>query len=99
VLIVEKIGSIPKYYEFCRRRNIISIMAQILKETNTAVNKTRIMYKCNLNYSQLQKYLKMMLEMKLLVRKIDNDCREKFVATSKGNVFAKKFHLLQVQMT
>jgi predicted transcriptional regulator len=74
-------------------------MAQILKETNTAVNKTRIMYKCNLNYSQLQKYLKMMLEMKLLVRKIDNDCREKFLATSKGNFFVKKFHLLQVQMT
>ena len=76
----------------------MSIIAQILKETKTPVNKTRIMCNCNLNYSQLQIYLKALLEMKFLARKIDNDSKKKFVATSKGKNFAEQFHLLQAQM-
>ena len=96
--ILIKIGSNSAYYEVCRRDRI-TIIAQILKVTNTAVTKYQIKSKSNLNYSQLQVYLEMMLEKKLLVRKIDNNRREKFVATSKGKIFSKEFHLLQVLMT
>jgi predicted transcriptional regulator len=98
VLIVIETGSTPKYYEFFKRRNSMSIIAQILEETSIPVNKTQIIYKCNLSHSQMQVYLEAMLEMKLLTRKIDNDPNEKIVATSKGKNFTEQFHLLQAQI-
>ena len=73
-------------------------MAEILTETRTRLKKTRIMYKCNLNYKQLELYIKMLLEKKLLARKTDEKGREKFVTTTKGNNFVKNFQNLQALM-
>ena len=81
------------------RRNILHTMAQILKETNTPMNNTQIMGKCNLNYKQLEIYTEILLEKNLLARKTEDNGRITFIATRMGNDFAKKFHLLQVQMT
>jgi predicted transcriptional regulator len=97
-LVVIKIGSTLKNYEFCSKRSILGTIAQILKETNTAVNKTQIMYKCNLNYKQLEIYTKILLEKNLLARKTDNNGQVTFIATPRGNDFVKKFHLLQAQL-
>jgi len=73
-------------------------MAEILTETRTRLKKTRIMYKCNLNYKKLELYIKMLLEKKLLARKTDEKGREKFVTTTKGNNFVKNFQNLQALM-
>lgn len=73
-------------------------MAQILKETNTAVNKPQIMYKCNLNYKQLELYTEILLEKNLLARKTDKNGHFSVIATRTGNDFVKNFHLLQVKM-
>lgn len=89
MFILIKTRPTSKYDEFYTRRNSSNIITQILKETNATVEKTQFMHKCSLNYSQLQIYLEAMLEMKLLARKIDNNCREKSVMTHKRDVFAK----------
>jgi predicted transcriptional regulator len=73
-------------------------MDQILKETNTAVNKTQIVYKCNLNYKQLEIYTEILLEKNLLTIKTDKNGRVSFITTRRGNDFVKNFHLLLVQM-
>ena len=53
-------------------------MAKILSETKIGLNKTRIIQKCNLNYLQLQPYIKILLEKQMLTRKCDRNGREKF---------------------
>jgi len=73
-------------------------MNKILIETNMGLNKKRIIYKCNLNYQQLQLYLKILLIKKLLARKLDKDGKEKFVTTTKGNNLVKDFQALQTIM-
>jgi predicted transcriptional regulator len=99
VQFLEPISSLKKDSEASNRRNRIDMMAKILTETKTGLNKTWIMYKCNLSYKQLQTYIKILLEKKLLVRKKDEKGREKFVTTTKGNNFLKNFHALQTQIT
>lgn len=96
VLFLETISSIKKGPKSNNIRNRIEIMAKILIETKTDLNKIRIIYKLNLSYQQLQLYLKFLLQKKLLVRKVDKKGREKFVTTTKGNNFVKNFHLLHV---
>ena len=92
---LETIFSTKKYPKFSNRRDRISIIADILTEAKTALNKTRIMCKCNLNYKQIGLYTGMLLEKKLLERKTDDEGREKFVTTAKGNNFTKNFQKLQ----
>ena len=74
-------------------------MAKILIETEKGLNKTRVMYNCNLNYQKLQLYLKFLLKTKLLAKKVDNDGREKFVTTTEGKNFVEDFYVLQTLMT
>jgi len=47
-------------------RSQIDIMANILNEAVEGTKKTRIMYRCNLSYKQLQSYIKLLLGMELL---------------------------------
>ena len=73
-------------------------MVQILIEAKKGLNKTRIIYNCNLNYHQLLVYLDFLLLNKFLVRQVDVDGKEKFVTTQKGNFFVKEFQQLQILM-
>jgi len=77
---------------------MFGIMVQILIEANKGLNKTRIIYNCNLNYNQLLVYLDFLLVNKFLVRQVDVDGQEKFVTTQKGNFFVKEFQQLQILM-
>lgn len=98
VFPLETIPLITKYPKFSNRRDRIAIMAEILAETKTGLKKTRIICKCNLSYKQLELYIKMLLEQKLLARKSDEKGQEKFVTTTKGNNFVKNFQALQALM-
>ena len=98
VLFLETTSLIKKCPKSNTKRDRIEIMAKILIETETGLNKTRIIYNCNLNYQQLQLYLKFLLIKKLLARKVDKDGKEKFVTTTKGNNLVKDFRVLQTKM-
>ena len=85
---LETTSLIKKYTKSNIKRDTIEIIAKILIAAETGLNKTRIIYNCNLNYQQLQLYLKFLLIKKFLVRKVDEDGGEKFETTTKGNNFA-----------
>jgi predicted transcriptional regulator len=95
VFPLASITSITDYTNLSNRRDRLAIMCEILIEARTALIKTRIMYKCNLSYKQLTLYIEMLLKKKLLSKKIDDDGRERFVTTQKGNRFIGKFQNLQ----
>jgi predicted transcriptional regulator len=68
------------------KRERMEIMAEILCHCNQQKAKTDIMYKVNLNYAQLKKYLGYMTSLGLLVAD-----RNKYAATLKGQRFLKLF--------
>ncbi|MBN1357905.1 hypothetical protein JW988_03960 [Candidatus Bathyarchaeota archaeon] len=68
------------------KRERMEIMAEILCYCIQQKAKTDIMYKVNLNYAQLKKYLGYMTFQGLLVAD-----RNKYVATLKGQRFLKLF--------
>ena len=75
-------------WDFVRglKRERMEIMAEILCYCNQQKAKTDIMYKVNLNYGQLKKYLEYMTFQGLLAAD-----RNKYVATLKGQRFLKLF--------
>ena len=96
---METTSLINKYTKSNIKRDTIEIIAKILIEAETGLNKTRIIYNCNLNYQKLQLYLKFLLKTKLLARKVDNDGREKFVTTREGKNFVEDFYVFQTLLT
>ena len=72
-----------------RKRSDIDIMANILSEANKGTKKTRIMYRCNLSYSQLQVYLDVLRDMGFLAShsKKEGGKLNYFKTTSKGLKF------------
>ena len=68
---LETTSLINKYTKSNIKRDTIEIIAKILIEAETGLNKTRIIYNSNLNYQQLQLYLKILLMKKLLARKVE----------------------------
>ena len=64
-------------------------MAAIIKIAIEGTLKTQIMYKANLSFTQLTKYLPLMLDSKLLTQTIYDD-REGFVVTEQRLDFLRK---------
>ena len=81
-------------------RSQIDIMANILNEAIKGAKKTRIMYRCNLSYRQLQRYLKLLLGMELLksVSKVESDETDFFKTSAKGRAFLDAYRRLRVLM-
>jgi predicted transcriptional regulator len=84
-----------------RKRSDIDVMASILMEAHEGARKTRIMYRCNLSYMQLQVYLKLLLGMRLLASNSEKDSNELdlFKTTAKGLKFLDAYRTLKVLMT
>ncbi len=70
------------------KRDRMKIISDILEITRHGCTKTRIMYKANLSYDQLQRYLKLMQDTRLLIT-FPND--RKYQTSSKGMLFLKTF--------
>jgi predicted transcriptional regulator len=82
-------------------RSEIDIMASILNEARKGARKTRIMYRCNLSYKQLQTYLKLLvgLDMLIFVSKKGNNTTGFFKTSGKGVEFLDAYRKLKVLMT
>ena len=89
---------ISRYPTARNRRDRIAIIAEILTETNFGRTRVRIMSKCNLNSKQIEIFIKLLLEKKLLAKKIHDNGRVTFLVTQRGKDFIKKFHYLQALM-
>ena len=68
------------------KRERVEIIAEILCYCNQQKAKTEIMYKVNLNYAQLKRYLKCLTSQGLLVADMN-----KYATTRKGHRFLKLF--------
>jgi predicted transcriptional regulator len=83
-----------------RKRSDVDIIASILGEARKGAKKTRIMYRCNLSHRQLQVYLKLLLDMKLLMS-ISEERESKtnfYQATTKGHNFLDAYCKLKELM-
>jgi predicted transcriptional regulator len=72
-----------------KRRDKLSIIAEILEIAREGTLKTQIMYKANLSFSQLKEYLKFMLK-KDLLNKFCANGKEVYAATEKGLDFLQR---------
>jgi len=55
-----------------RRRSRVEVIIEILTEALGGVNKTRLMYRCNLNLGRFNRYLKELLDAGLIERVVAN---------------------------
>jgi predicted transcriptional regulator len=69
-----------------KRRDKLSIMAEILEIAKPGTLKTQIMYKANLSFAQLNEYLRFMLKTRLL-NKFNANGKDVYGSTKKGEDF------------
>jgi predicted transcriptional regulator len=72
-----------------KRRDKLSIIAEILEIAKEGTLKTQIMYRANLSFAQLNDYLKFMLKANLLNKHHING-KHVYVATEKGIDFLQR---------
>ena len=72
-----------------KRRDKLSIIAEILEIAKEGTLKTQIMYKANLSFAQLNDYLKFMQKTSLL-RKFRANGKDVYTATEKGIDFMRR---------
>jgi predicted transcriptional regulator len=72
------------------KRGRLEIIREILILSRKPAKKTSILYKCNLSFSQLQKYLEYIISRNLLTNS-KNDGRTFYLITEKGNEFLKEY--------
>jgi len=73
-------------------------MASILDEAIKGAKKTRIMYKCNLSHTQLQRYLKLLVGMDFLRSKKGSSETSYFKTSAKGRAFLDAYRELKALM-
>ncbi|MBS7281301.1 MAG: winged helix-turn-helix transcriptional regulator [Candidatus Freyarchaeota archaeon] len=54
------------------RRSRVEVIIEILSEALDGVNKTRLMYRCNLNFGRFNRYLRELLDAGLVERVVSN---------------------------
>ena len=72
-----------------KRRDKLSIIAEILEIAKDGTLKTQIMYKANLSFAQLNDYLKFMMKTSLLT-KFRTGGKDVYTATEKGVDFLQR---------
>jgi predicted transcriptional regulator len=72
-----------------KRRDKLSIIAEIIEIARDGALKTQIMYKANLSFSQLTEYITFMSKADLL-EKFENSGREVYSVTPKGLDFFQR---------
>lgn len=84
-----------------RHRNRLDIMADILKASLGGSRKTHVMYRCNLSFTQLEKYLGVMRSKGLLKIVLEEGSQklELFEPTEKGNSFLQKYGRLKALLS
>jgi len=72
-----------------KRRDKLSIIAEVLEIAKGGTLKTQIMYKANLSFAQLNDYLQFMLKTRLL-NKLRTNGKDVYSATEKGVDFLQR---------
>ena len=72
-----------------RRRSRLEVVADILTEALNGANKTRIMYRANLNFLSFDKHVSELLDKGLIVRENSPDGRVVYRTTDRGKRFLK----------
>ena len=75
------------------RRSELEIINDILILAEQNVKKTAILYKCNLSYNQMQKYLKFLVHKKAIKQDIDDDGIKTYKTTRYGNSFLRDINI------
>ena len=73
-----------------RRRDRLYIMAEILEVAIDGALKTQMMYRANLSFAQLNEYLKLLTDLKLL-EILENNGRRIYKTTSKGMHYLQSY--------
>jgi len=73
-----------------KRRDHLYIMAEILEVAIDGALKTQVMYRANLSFAQLNEYLKLMLDLKLL-ETVKNTEKTYYKTTSKGMRYLQSY--------
>jgi predicted transcriptional regulator len=74
-------------------RGKIQIMADIVDLCKAGIRKTHIMYKGNLSYEQINRYLYELLEKELIIQNLDDGVLT-YRATEKGRSFLQYYNLM-----
>lgn len=69
------------------RRTSLDVYVDILQAAETGANKTRLVYRANLNFEIIKRYMKNLIENGLLEEKIEG----KFFTTKKGLQFIEQY--------
>ena len=77
------------------RRSRMEVIIDILTESLDGANKTRIMYRANLNFLRFNCYLSEMLENGLLRKENNSDGRVVYRATESGKVLLETLRKAQ----
>ena len=86
--------------DYFSRRSALDIISTILITAKQGNTKTRIMYKCNLSYTQLKNYIQLLQEIGFLDKQSSTDKKKKnFKSTYKGLKFLRKYAELNAIMT
>jgi len=72
-----------------RRRSRLEVVADILTEALNGANKTRIMYRANLNFLRFDGYFSELLDKELIVEENASDGKAVYRTTDKGRRFLK----------
>ena len=75
------------------KRGRLEIIQEILKISRRPAKKTSILYRCNLSFSQLQKYLEYLISRNLLSNS-KNDGKTFYLTTEKGMKFIEEYERL-----
>ncbi|MBN1681977.1 transcriptional regulator [Candidatus Bathyarchaeota archaeon] len=76
------------------RRTSLDVYVDILQAAETGANKTRLVYRANLNFEIIKRYMKNLIENGLLEEKIEG----KFFTTRKGLQFVEQYKDLVVPL-
>ena len=75
------------------RRGRFEIISEILTLCRTPTQKTHVLYKCNLSYDQLQKYLRFLVENDLLAP-FEKEGKSFYKTTKRGENFLEEHQSL-----
>lgn len=78
---------------YTKRRDQLSIIANILDSAREGTRKTQIMYRANLSFTQLNEYITFLSDQGL-IRHHKVKEKEIYIATVKGVLFAQMYHEL-----
>ncbi len=74
------------------RRNDVKIMVEILNIVLTGARKTEIVYRANLNFRQVQKYLDFLTGKGLIFTDISYNGKKIYRSTERGKTFVRRYN-------